>query len=228
MRFCPTWTGGNQRGRALEWCNWARGSRSWDRSCVRNLRGEGGRGITLWYVLHPCRGTVSLTLQNVDFSLEAVRLGQETEDPKDAMQAMPWLHADLRSWRDITSILPFAPFDVIMDKSTCDAIATSEHQTFSPSSDRSNTSLAVLESISQTEPTTLSPVELLGLNLVPLTHEGTRWIALSYSSARFDNLGHLEGHWEVVSRAKMEAPSGLLSAAHAPKMYHWLYVLKRN
>jgi hypothetical protein len=164
----------------------------------------------------------------VDFSAEAVRLGQEAENSKDATHAMPWIQADLRAWPDIARLVPFAPFDAIMDKSTCDAVATSEHQTFSPSADTSSTCPAVVEAIDKTDPTTLSPVELLGLNLVPLTRQGTRWIALSYSCGRFDNLPCLEEYWEIVSRDKVQAPSGLLSAAHAPKIYHWLYVLKRK
>lgn len=169
-----------------------------------------------------------LTLQNVDFSLEAVRLGQQVENAKDVTRAMPWLHADLRSWLDVTSLVPFSPFDVIMDKSTCDSIATSAQQTFTSSSDRSNTCPTVLETIDKTESTTMSPVELLGLNLVPLTRKGTRWIALSYSSTRFDNLAYLGRHWDVVFRSKMQAPSGVLSNAHAPEIYHWLYVLRRK
>ena len=164
----------------------------------------------------------------MDFSLEAVRLGQKAEDAKDVTRAMLWLHADLRSWSDVTCLVPFAPFDVIMDKSTCDAIATSENQVFTSSSERSSICPVVLEIIDKAGPTELSPVELLGLNLVPLTRKGTRWVALSYSSTRFDSLAYLESHWEVVSRSKMSAPSGLQSAAHAPEVYHWLYVLSRK
>lgn len=146
---------------------------------------------------------------------------------------MPWRHADLRSWNDLSTLAPFAPFDVIMDKSTCDAIATSEHKTFTPpsSSYTENTKgicPTVLESIPNDEEATLSPVELLGLHLVPLTRKESTWIALSYSSFRFD-LPILQGYWAVVEKTPIQAPSGLAeSVAHAPRIYHWLYILRRK
>lgn len=139
---------------------------------------------------------------------------------------MPWLHADLRSWADLSTLAPFGPVDVIMDKSTCDAVATSEHKTFSPpfASNDHDTCPTVLESIDQGQATTLHPVELLGLHLVPLTRKGSKWIALSYSSSRFD-LPLLQGHWDVVERTAIQAPSEL---GNAPKIFHFLYVLKRK
>lgn len=143
---------------------------------------------------------------------------------------MPWIQADLRSWADLSKLAPFGPFDVIMDKSTCDAIATSEHETFSSrSSSESNVCPAVLESIDRDQETTLAPIELIGLHLVPLTKKDSTWIALSYSSARFD-VPLLQRHWEVVEKAAIQAPSGILtsSTSHAPRIYHWLYVLKRK
>ena len=147
---------------------------------------------------------------------------------------MPWLHVDLRSWNDLSTLAPFGPFDVIMDKSTCDAVATSEHKTFTPASSSScpestkEICPTVLESIPKDEETTLSPVELLGLHLVPLTKKGSTWIALSYSSFRF-NLPILKPYWEVSEKMPIQAPSGLAeSVAHAPRIYHWLYILRRK
>lgn len=176
------------------------------------------------------RGWMGRGIMNVDFSIEAVRLGQETEKDKDPAHTMPWVQADLRSWADLSNLVPFGPFDVIMDKSTCDAIATSKHETFSPhSSSDSNVCPTVLESIDHDEATTLAPIELLGLHLVPLTKRDSTWIALSYSSVRF-NVPLLEQHWEVVEKTAVQAPSGILTStvSHAPRIYHWLYVLKRK
>lgn len=69
----------------------------------------------------------------MDFSSEAVRLGRESEseDPDHHDHKMHWIQADLCSWAQVSnSILPLAPFDMILDKSTSDAIATSEPRTF--------------------------------------------------------------------------------------------------
>ncbi|KAL2010207.1 hypothetical protein VTN00DRAFT_6014 [Thermoascus crustaceus] len=182
------------------------------------------------------RGWMGNGIVNVDFSSEAVRLGQELESGREATQAMHWVSADLRSWDDImsTNLSHFAPFDVILDKSTSDAIATSEPQIFSSSSD-SGICPTVREIVDQNQngdgkEISLSPVELLSLHLVPLTQKGTTWIALSYSTSRFDNLPHLAAHWRLVSRTGLPAPSGETSssAAHTPQVFHWIYILQRK
>lgn len=147
---------------------------------------------------------------------------------------MHWVRADLRSWTDTSANLsPFAPFDVILDKSTSDAIATSEPQIFpSPSGASSSICPTVREIVDQNQNRnlSLSPVELLALHLVPLTQKGTTWIALSYSTSRFDHLPHLAAHWTLVSRTALPAPSGETSssAAHTPQVFHWIYVLQRK
>ncbi|KAI9925631.1 hypothetical protein ASPWEDRAFT_114128 [Aspergillus wentii DTO 134E9] len=177
------------------------------------------------------RGWVGNGIVNVDFSAEAVRLGQEYESKKEVNDAMMhWQQADLRSWTDMSSLSPSAPFDVILDKSTSDAISTSPDQTYSPSSDVSTTCPIVNEIVtSQNREIAFSPVELLGLHLVPLTQKGSTWIVLSYSTMRFDNIPHVSVYWDVVSRTPMEAPAGnVSSAAHAPKVFHWVYILQRK
>ncbi|KAF7594621.1 hypothetical protein BBP40_008711 [Aspergillus hancockii] len=166
---------------------------------------------------------------NADFSTEAVRLGQEAESQQDPSHAMRWLRVDLRSWDDVFSLSPFAPFDIILDKSTSDAIATGESATFSPTSIPKNICPVVRDTLHKDRETTLSPVELLALHLVPLTQQGTTWMTLSYSTMRFDNLPRLAVHWELVSRTPLKAPQGQISSfAHAPEVFHWLYVLRRK
>jgi hypothetical protein len=173
--------------------------------------------------------------QNVDFSAEAVRLGQEVESKKKANEArMQWVRADLRSWNDVSSSLSqFAPFDVILDKSTSDAIATSEPRTFSSSSDEASdicpTVRRVLDQKRQGE-MVLHPVELLALHLVPLTRQGTTWFALSYSASRFDSLTYIGENWTLLSRTPLKAPPGKVSSsvAKTPEVFHWIYVLRRK
>ncbi|KAE8312123.1 hypothetical protein BDV41DRAFT_307981 [Aspergillus transmontanensis] len=175
------------------------------------------------------RGWKGSGIVNVDFSSEAVRLGQEIESKQDPSHAMHWLRADLRSWNDMSSLALLAPFDIIIDKSTSDAIATSPSTRLSPTSISQDTCPVVRDVTNTQGETTLSPVELLALHLVPLTSEGTIWFSLSYSTMRFDNLPRLANHWDLVSRTPLKAPQGQTSSfAHAPEVFHWLYMLRRK
>ncbi|KAE8155317.1 hypothetical protein BDV25DRAFT_135065 [Aspergillus avenaceus] len=164
---------------------------------------------------------------NVDFSSEAVRLGQEYESKQDPAHAMHWQCADLLSWNDVSKLSPFAPFDIFLDKSTSDAIATAADVTIPL------TAPGVCPVVRDTADTsgeiTLSPVELLGLHLVPLTRQGSTWVTLSYSTMRFDNVPRLGAYWEIVSRTPLKAPQGQTSSfAYTPEVFHWIYVLRRK
>lgn len=141
---------------------------------------------------------------------------------------MHWQRADLLEWDQVSTLSRFAPFDVILDKGTSDAIATSAAHKYSQTDDLSHICPAVQDCLS-TEPTiTLSPVESLALHLVPLTHRDTVWIALSYSTIRFDSLPLLAMYWKLRSRTPLKAPAGPVSSAHTPQVFHWLYVLDRK
>lgn len=180
--------------------------------------------------------------QNVDFSAEAIRLGRKLEKQKDEpANVMHWVQADLCSWDQVSSSvsLPFAPVDVVLDKSTSDAIATSVSRTFHSSENRDAidtplpaVSPVVQEILDQTqeEQLTLAPVELLALHLAPITQKGAVWLALSYSDTRFDGLAHLLAYWSIISRTPLKAPSGQTASASAmvPEIFHWVYVLRRK
>ncbi|KAI9036033.1 uncharacterized protein KD926_002512 [Aspergillus affinis] len=166
---------------------------------------------------------------NVDFSAEAVRLGLERESKEDVSCAMHWLRADLRSWDDMSRLSPLGPFDIILEKSTSDAIATGPSPHFSPDTAPADICPTVRRIIEHNGETIMSPVELLGLHLVPLTRPGATWATLSYSTMRFDNLGHLADYWDLVSRTPVKAPQGETSAfVHTPEVFHWIYILRRK
>lgn len=165
----------------------------------------------------------------MDFSAEAVRLGQEVESQRTSDQAMHWHRADLLAWDHVAGLSPFAPFDVILDKSTSDAIATSVDQTYASTDDMASISPMVQDCLSTTPTITLSPVETLALNLVPLTRSDSTWIALSYSSLRFENLPFLARYWTLRCRTPLKAPGGAVSSsAHTPDVFHWVYILDRR
>lgn len=173
---------------------------------------------------------IALSHQNVDFSAEAVRMGQEAEKGKDALSAMHWVRADLRSWDDVSHLTQYAPFDVIMDKSTSDSISTSEPLVFPPPDSLINICPTIQKVMDGQKSTSLSlsPVETLALHLVPLTEVGTTWVALSYSTFRFENMRVAGQYWNLISHTPLRAPAGEVSSStHTPEIFHWLYILKR-
>ncbi|KAJ5762588.1 uncharacterized protein N7511_005970 [Penicillium nucicola] len=166
---------------------------------------------------------------NADFSTEAVRRGQEMESKRGPAHAMPWLRVDLRSWSDVSTLSEFAPFDVILDKSTSDALATSEDHQLSRQNDFLTSCPAVQKILLKNPTITLRPVELLALQLIPLTQKGSTWIALSYSTMRFDGLHHLSDHWTLQARIPLKAPAGPVTpSTYAPEIFHWMYILQRR
>ncbi|OOQ88656.1 hypothetical protein PEBR_13053 [Penicillium brasilianum] len=166
---------------------------------------------------------------NVDFSAEAVRLGQDAENQVAGDQAMAWHRADLLSWDDVSGVSQFAPFDVIVDKSTSDAIATFDNQVLTATDDMSRVCPPVRDILSQNSSIALSPVDLLALHLVPLSRKDTTWIVMSYSGVRFDNRPFLDKYWSLRSRIPVKAPAGPVStSAYTPEVFHWLYILDRK
>ena len=144
------------------------------------------------------------------------------------MHAMQWLRADLRLWNEVSVLGEFAPFDVILDKSTSDAISTSGDFEISSEEELLACCPIVIDVLSQNPGAALSPVEHLGLQLVPLTQKGSTWIVLSYSNMRFDGLSFMAAYWTIRSRIALKAPAGPLSSTHTPDVFHWLYILERK
>lgn len=132
----------------------------------------------------------------------------------------------------MSRLSPLGPFDIILDKSTSDAVATAASPSFSPEmTPQTDICPTVRHIIERNGPTTttMSPVEVLGLHLAELTRPGATWATLSYSTMRFDNLRCLEGYWELVSRTPVKAPQGETSAfAYTPEVFHWIYILRRR
>lgn len=178
----------------------------------------------------------------MDFSVEAVRLGRKLEEQKDEpANVMHWVQADLCSWDQVSSSLSsFASFDLVLDKSTSDAIATSAPRTFHSSARRhaidstvpavSPTVQEILDQTDQKAQLTLAPVELLALHLASIMQKGAIWLTLSYSGTRFDGFAHLSAYWDIVSRTSLKAPSGQTASTSAmvPEVFHWVYVLRRK
>lgn len=160
-----------------------------------------------------------------------MRLGQDAERKYPPEHAMHWRRVDLLLWNHVATLTPFAPFDVILDKSTSDAIATFQDCQISELDESAICPIVheVARNDGRDSATTLSPVELLALNLIPLTKKDTTWITLSYSTLRFDHLPHLDKYWALRSRKAIKAPAGPVSSStYTPDVFHWVYILDRK
>ncbi|KAG7567068.1 hypothetical protein FFLO_01194 [Filobasidium floriforme] len=130
---------------------------------------------------------------NTDYSRVVIEQGRAIEEKLDARPPktgheevsgrMNWTVLDLLSEESITAFraeTKSESFDLIVDKSTSDAISCGPDLPL-PDSDASISSRSA-------HPILLHPLELLALNLARLTRPGGRWICISYSSDRFEFL----------------------------------------
>lgn len=147
-----------------------------------------------------------------------------------------------------------APYDIIVDKSTCDAISCGDDQLIPLPYPLRTTSPTYP---SPTPPPTmpLHPLHLLALHLAALVPPAGRWIALSYSAHRFPFFepfpekveeGRLDGEavekgwlvhpgrlWRLVGKemVEVEEESGgeeKGQVVHRPKTAHWVYAMVRT
>ncbi|EXJ58674.1 hypothetical protein A1O7_06102 [Cladophialophora yegresii CBS 114405] len=167
-------------------------------------------------ILHIGCGTSDLSLRlrdyvrrpvdvhNVDFSRQAVKLGQQREKEYFGQAALPgagigektqvnqfdlnaswmrWSNVDLLSRRDVLSLTNEGTtlYDFVVDKSTSDAIACGDDVDFLPASvDHGEVEVA----------SPMHPMEVLAMHLAAVTAMDGRWIIISYSTERFWFLEH--------------------------------------
>ncbi|KAJ5557371.1 hypothetical protein N7494_001286 [Penicillium frequentans] len=162
-------------------------------------------------------------MQNVDFSGEAVRLGQAYESQK------PPRRRCIGNGPIYYLGTTFPTFCRSHRSTTSDAIATATDRHFASTDDLSQICPAVRELLDTRPSIALSPVELLGLHLVPLTQKDTTWIVMSYSTFRFGGNSILDQYWTLRSRTPLKAPAGpVSSSAYTPDVFHWIYILDRK
>lgn len=139
------------------------------------------------------------------------------------------MRTDLRVWKEVSALSQYGPFDVILDKSTSDAISTSGDFEISSQEELAACCPVVIDALNNNPGTVLSPVELLALQLVPLTEKGSTWIVLSYSTMRFDGFKFMPAYWKMRSRIPLKAPPGPVSSStYTPEVFHWIYILERG
>ncbi|KIV83977.1 hypothetical protein PV11_05957 [Exophiala sideris] len=155
---------------------------------------------------------------------------------------MQWSTVDLLSLPSVQSLVGDNGklYDLIIDKSTSDAIACGENVT-------------IMSSWPQPDgpvPISMHPVDLLALHLAAVTAPHGRWIVISYSADRFpffeseNDQGHERAEysrgparfWNLERKAQITVPATEEAVVggtqghtvHRPEIYHWLYMLVRT
>ncbi|KIV99381.1 uncharacterized protein PV09_08926 [Verruconis gallopava] len=206
-------------------------------------------------------------VHNVDFSSVVIDWGREREksmfdsrwedesggsssaaaasEPK--MPMMKWDEVDLLSLQSVISNCMLGGYSVIIDKSTCDAIACAATAEISipyflyTDRDGAETRIDIADSYTGT----VNAVQLLAVHLALVAAPKARWIAYSYSSTRFwfldpdfeqtaedeeslfplhPGLPKPKDLWVIIERQEIAKPYGTSSADDA----HYLYVLERT
>lgn len=233
----------------------------------------GGKAIDVPRTLHIGAGTSSLSdhvlavyhevfgqdleddiIVNTDFAEQVVQQGRQKAGHRGVVK---WETVDMLSWKDVANKLTGkspdnmgatgeALFDVVVHKSTSDAISCAEELEldFQKHEDWSRRTICPtiappvnLPRSSSNDHLVLEPLELLALHLAALVRPGGIWLALSYSNNRFPFLAltsqsrpiRVSASWTITKVTPVDAPSGQTkSGVHAPAVQHFLYVLERT
>lgn len=132
------------------------------------------------------------------------------------IHTLPLLHFDALDLQDMAGNAPLGGWDILVDKSTADAIACGE-PLMSISRDGSGSA-------------TREPIEVLCENLNRVTSTDASWLCVSYSASRFDFLlGAEKQHgWRVQSKTPIRlSQSGNEGVVHRPETGIWAWVLRR-
>lgn len=190
---------------------------------------------------------------NVDFSQGAIERGRQHEILEFGDARMHWAVLDLLDWKGVADVCRHVDgaeyFDVIVEKSCSDAIACGEEVevTTYDDSDFSQTpeSRSRLSHSGLTTPT-VSPEIALAVYLGRITRPGATWIALSYSSTRFDYLkASVRSQTQyappflpwtieqvhtlpVVDERPGDDSGATQNLVHRPQIFHYVYVLRRD
>ncbi|CAD0092387.1 unnamed protein product [Aureobasidium mustum] len=179
-------------------------------------------------------------IYNVDYSSVVIERNRQREvellGPSSATEPSHWSTLDLLS---ASQILDFGSsgdrYDVIIDKSTSDAITCAEDVTIELPYQIGNICAAQFTSSTTIE--TVFPPDILAVHLAYLANPGCQWIVLSYSSSRFshwsdedniEGLPHPRELWTIARHEKIEQPPNPEDTVHRPPVMHHLYVLRRT
>lgn len=182
---------------------------------------------------------------NTDFAEEAVRRGNDTTSGEGEVV---WERVDLMRWKEVFALkekmvhTTGRKFDVVVDKSTTDAISCMadvvyRSDTLSGSPRDAHPLIDYTVSRSASKEITFHPAAVLALHLASVVETGGVWIALSYSQNRFPFFGQdgeldLSLFWTVERvepvLVRQEVDKQSEGTVHTPDVYDHLYILRRT
>ncbi|WWD04658.1 hypothetical protein V865_002729 [Kwoniella europaea PYCC6329] len=142
---------------------------------------------------------------------------------------VPFILLNVLSLQSLKFNTPEDKWDLIVDKSTCDAISCGgplPRSTVDQGEEEENGSIS-------------NPIERLLYNLSRVTKIGGRWISISYSSNRFDDEIYTKYGWKLIKKQMIsttyisggkivkDSRSGEERVVHEPETGVWMYVLEK-
>ncbi|PIL31813.1 hypothetical protein GSI_06517 [Ganoderma sinense ZZ0214-1] len=185
---------------------------------------------------------------NVDFAETLVARERE----KEATLArgwlgtgMQWICADALKWKELEAALHWSKeeraFDLIVDKSTSDAISCAQDISYSSPDLSLHPVLKELLAAQEGQKLSVPPVQLLAIHLASLVCPGGLWVALTFSSTRFSFLSSLEPgdnalpshaaiYWDVEKIVALDAPTGMdpEGGVYGPVVQHYVFLIRRK
>ncbi|KAG9099121.1 hypothetical protein FS749_002081 [Ceratobasidium sp. UAMH 11750] len=160
----------------------------------------------------------NINIVNVDYAPPALEQMRAAELARFGNITMQWEVLDLLDWGSMSQFNPERT--VIIDKSCADAIACGQ-----------NIRTPLLAGGTEG----VHPVEVLALYLAALVMPGSVWLAVSYSSGRFDFLASQDkrgpqtcNFWQLEYAERTLARTETKENVHAPEVYHTIFVLRRT
>lgn len=201
-------------------------------------------------ILHIGCGSSALSLQlrnlvdsprqihNVDYSDVVIGRNRRREEEMlyslgAEIEPCRWSTLDLLS---VSQILEYEGpgYDVIIDKSTSDAISCAADVSVRLPYHINTVSLTRLNGMTEAY---VYPLDILANHLAYLARPGCSWVVLSYSASRFsrvqdevttEGLPRPSELWNLERHEKIEQPPDPNDTVHRPPIMHHLYVLRRT
>ncbi|TBU34769.1 hypothetical protein BD311DRAFT_294473 [Dichomitus squalens] len=184
---------------------------------------------------------------NTDFAENLVAREREKAEAAFAVgrsrTGMQWVCANLLKWGELEAALQPEEerhtFDLVVDKSTSDAISCGEDVSYSNPDPSIHPALNEILAAQGGKKISISPVELLAVHLASLVRPGGLWVGLTFSPHRFPFLASLEErrdtrhshaatYWTIDEVVTVDAPTGMEGSAYAPVVQHYIFLLRRK
>ncbi len=181
---------------------------------------------------------------NADFVEELVARKRAAEEARRVVggpgEGMSWVRMDALEWQELDGFVDTngGLFDLVVEKSTSDAISCGEDLSYSLPGPGLHPVFNDYLKTHEGRTLTLSPVEVLAIHLASLVRPGGLWVALTFSTNRFPFLSAAEAvdgsspratdYWSLENVVTVDAPTGAQSNVHAPVVQHYVYLMRRK